>query len=65
MTVIGLLVLMQAALHASPAQNTSPEPPATVRRALLVGIEAYPEATGWPKLSGPRADVLAVGDGDV
>ncbi len=27
------------------------------RRALLVGIEDYPPATGWPQLRGSRADV--------
>jgi hypothetical protein len=31
-----------------------------VRHALLVGIEAYPERAGWPRLSGPRADAEAL-----
>jgi uncharacterized caspase-like protein len=31
-----------------------------VRRALLVGVENYPEENRWPKLRGPRADVAAL-----
>jgi len=54
--VIAFLIAAHAQPHASPAQNA----PETVRRALMVGIENYPEATGWPQLSGPRADVLAL-----
>ena len=34
------------------------EPP--TRRALLVGIEAYDASHGWPKLRGPRLDVLSM-----
>lgn len=39
----------------------APEAPSAIaRRALLVGVEQYPDATGWPRLSGPRADVEAL-----
>lgn len=50
--VAAVVTLLPALLSAGP-----PEPG---HRALLVGIERYPEGLEWPRLGGPRADVAAV-----
>ncbi|HEX9793292.1 MAG TPA: caspase family protein [Planctomycetota bacterium] len=43
-------------LSALPGSVWSQEP-APGRRALLVGVGAYPESSGWPQLTGPTRDV--------
>ncbi len=54
-------VLLAFAL--TPLQALQAEPDAeggVTRHALLVGVQDYPEAQDWPRLSGPRADVNAL-----
>ena len=41
-----------------PARGENPG----VRRALLVGVQEYPDTQGWPRLRGARADVEALRD---
>ncbi len=58
---LGLLAAATAALSGSPAWAAQDSPDALPRRrALLVGVQAYPERADWPKLSGPRADLDAL-----
>ena len=46
--------LVPSGQESGPAIQGTPD---VERRALLVGIEAYPEDRGWPRLRGPRGDV--------
>lgn len=52
--------LCASALCAAPCASAfgAGDPP--VRRALLVGVQDYPKAAGWPVLQGPRDDVAAI-----
>jgi len=49
----GAMLVLLLVLLAGPIQ----EPGAPVRRALLVGVGAYPENVEWPALTGPPGDV--------